>query len=435
MASKDVEQGLLGCLMLDFNCMYQVYDLIRVEMFEGKYSQNVYAKMVECFESGKQFDEQYLEALARTMADDFHTENEYRQFIGDCYVAATSTVMLDNYVGLLVEDYKNRAAHNILKKFVTVKDLKSEHIDKVITQLEELQRGKEVEEDYVPNLFAEYSKIYFTENNKVESDLTTSLEKIDNYLLMIGGDITILGARPSVGKSALAAQIAIANALKGKHVGFFNMEMRKKQVVDRLFSQVSGLRLDRIKRGISLNSEEEVHYRCGSEKMVKLNMNVINNARSILDIKARCRKEKFDLVIIDYLQLIKNDTRTANRTQEVGEISRKLKEISMELNIPFLVLSQLNRGSEYTAEKEPSMTDLRDSGEIEQDASNILLMWKIDDEHRGIKIEKQRDGKLFRECLDYKGEIMTFTESDKTIEDAKAEFKSVSSDDDCCPFG
>jgi replicative DNA helicase len=81
------------------------------------------------------------------------------------------------------------------------------------------------------------------------------------------------------------------------------------------------------------------------------------------------------------------------------------------------------------------MTDLRDSGEIEQDASNILLMWKIDDEHRGIKIEKQRDGKLFRECLDYKGEIMTFTESDKSIEDAKNEFKSVSSDDDCCPFG
>ena len=435
MASNEVERGLLGCLMLDFSGMYKIYDTVRVEMFESTYHKNIYAKMLECFESGKKVDEQYLEVLASQMADDFHTEKEYRSVIGECYMSAVSSVMLDNYVSLLVAEYKNKTAKSILKKFCCVDQLSNEHIDSVITQLEELQRGKEQEVDYVPDLFSEYSKIYFTDNNKVESDLTTSLEKIDNYLLMIGGDITILGARPSVGKSALAAQIAVANALKGKHVGFFNMEMRKKQVVDRLFANVSGLRLDRIKRGMSLNSEEEVLYRCGSEDMLKLNMNVINNARSILDIKARCRKEKFDLVIIDYLQLVKNDTKTANRTQEVGEVSRKLKEISMDLNIPFLVLSQLNRSSEYTAEKEPSMTDLRDSGEIEQDASNILLMWKIDDTHRGIKIDKQRDGKLFRECLEYKGECMKFTESDRSIEDCKNDFKSASADDDCCPFG
>lgn len=419
MASKEIEQGVLGSLMLDFSCMYKIYDIVKSEMFESNLHRNVYAKMLECFELGKRVDEQYLEALAHNMADNFHTEKDYRKAIGECYVCAVTSDMLDNYVAILVEDYRSRAAKNILRKYGSADHLSKEHIDNVITQLEELQRGKETEVDYVPDLFSEYSKIYFTDKNKIESDLTISLAKMDDYLTMIGGDITILGARPSVGKSAFAAQIAVANALKGKHVGFFNMEMRKKQVVDRLLANVSGLRLDRIKRGISLNSEEEALFRDGSEKMLSLNMNVINNARSIVDIKARCRKENFDLAIIDYLQLIKNDTKTASRTQEVGEVSRKLKAIAMDLDMPFLILSQLNRNVEYTEEKEPSMTDLRDSGEIEQDASNILLMWKIDDTHRGIKIDKQRDGILFRECLDYKGDVMRFTESELTIEEAK----------------
>ena len=419
MASKEIEQGVLGALLLDSNAMYKVYDIIKPGMFESTLHQNIYSKMLECFEGGIQFDVDYLEALANKLADNFHTAQEYKTVIAESYVAATRSDLIDNYVTLLVDDYKSRAAKNIFRKYISVDQLSSEHINGAIALLEELQRGKETDVDFVPELFRDYSKIYFTDNNKIESDLTTSLEKMDDYLSMVGGDITILGARPSVGKSAFAAQIAVANALNGKHVGFFNMEMRKKQVVDRLFANVSGLRLDRIKRGISLNSEEEILFREGSGKMLNLNMNVINNARSIVDIKARCRKENFDLAIIDYLQLIKNDTKTASRTQEVGEVSRKLKAIAMDLNMPILVLSQLNRNSEYTEEKEPSMTDLRDSGEIEQDASNILLMWKIDDTHRGIKIDKQRDGILYRECLDYKGEIMRFTESELTIEEAK----------------
>ncbi len=419
MASKEIEQGVLGALLLDSNCMYKIYDIVKPGMFEYPLHQNIYAKMLECFEGGIPFDENYLEALARELADDFHTESEYKRVIGESYISVPNSELIGNYVTLLVDDYRSRAAKNIFRKYVCVDQLSKEHIDKVITQLEELQQGKEQEVDYVPDLFKEYSKIYFTDNNKIESDLTTSLQKLDEHLMMIGGDITILGARPSVGKSALATQIAIVNALKGKHVGFFNLEMRKKQVVDRLFANVSGLRLDRIKRGISLNSEEEILFRGGYENMLRLNMNVINNARNIIDIKARCRKENFDLAIIDYLQLVRNDGKTQSRTQEVGEVSRKLKAIAMDLDIPILVLSQLNRNVEYTEEKEPSMTDLRDSGEIEQDASNILLMWKIDDTHRGLKIDKQRDGVLFRECLDYRGEVMKFTESELTIDEAK----------------
>jgi replicative DNA helicase len=143
----------------------------------------------------------------------------------------------------------------------------------------------------------------------------------------------------------------------------------------------------------------------------------------------------YDIIIIDYLQLLKADTTyRGNRTAEVGEISRAIKNLAMELNIPIIALSQLNRASENNASKEPTMAELREAGNIEQDASVIMLLWNLDENDRskkGCKIEKNRQGECGKIVLKFNGDLMKFQETNESVQEAK-EWKSSKEDN---PFG
>ena len=138
----------------------------------------------------------------------------------------------------------------------------------------------------------------------------------------------------------------------------------------------------------------------------------------------------YDIIIIDYLQLLKADTTyRGNRTSEVGEISRAIKSLAMELNIPIIALSQLNRASEGRETKEPSMSELREAGNIEQDASVIILMWNLDENDRskkGCKVEKQRQGECGKVAMNFNGGLMRFEETSDSLSAGfqKIDFKS-----------
>ena len=118
------------------------------------------------------------------------------------------------------------------------------------------------------------------------------------------------------------------------------------------------------------------------------------------------------MIVIDYLQLIKADRRFNNRASEVGDISKAIKALAMELHVPIIVLSQLNRVSELRETKEPTMAELRESGDVEQDASNIILLWNLDEDgqYKGWKVEKQRQGTHLKEALKFDGDHMRFEE-------------------------
>jgi len=211
-------------------------------------------------------------------------------------------------------------------------------------------------------------------------------------------ELTIIGARPGVGKSALGMHIAQAFARQNKVVEFVSREMSKEQYGMRLIANESGVSTEKIRRG-KLEKEEisRIHGALGSLKNNKIFINT--SAKSPAQILAACRQRKqrdgLDLLIVDYLQLLKSDRKSENRVQEVSEISRALKEITLELNIPIIAMSQLNRNSANT----PSMSDLRESGAIEQDADNIILLQDLDGEidRNGNKnmrliVAKQRQG-------------------------------------------
>ena len=140
---------------------------------------------------------------------------------------------------------------------------------------------------------------------------------------------------------------------------------------------------------------------------------VTTGSQTIATIRNECKNKGYDLVIIDYLQLIKPEGRyRGNRFAEVGEISHAIKALATDLEMPVVVLSQLNRASVGREDKEPSMSELRESGDIEQDASEILLLWNIDEDGRrkGCKIEKNRQGKTGRVEMIFNGDLMKFEE-------------------------
>jgi replicative DNA helicase len=218
-------------------------------------------------------------------------------------------------------------------------------------------------------------------------------------------DLVILAARPSVGKTALATSMALSAAIAGKRVAIFSIEMSAEQVGSRLLSSASGIPLAAIRNGgIDLVQLSELEQ--WADTLSKLNIYVDDApAATPAIVRSKCRKiaaeRGVDLVIVDYLQLMSPDkgSKDANRVNEVADISRALKALARELDVPVIALSQLSRSSEYRESGEPRLSDLRDSGAIEQDADMVLMLWRKEQpdftklsEVVSCKVAKHRNG-------------------------------------------
>lgn len=212
------------------------------------------------------------------------------------------------------------------------------------------------------------------------SGVTTGSSEIDNMTGRLqGGNLVIVAARPGMGKTAFALNIAESAAQEGSHVVVVSLEMSPRELVNRLIVRDSaGIRSDVLKN-LEASPEEiqEIHRVAGRLQRLPINF-VRNNSININKLKTICRKlkkrGKIDLLIVDYLQLMSGATKGQNREQEISGISRSLKTLATELNIPVIALSQLNRSLEARQDKTPNMSDLRESGAIEQDADMIMLL-------------------------------------------------------------
>lgn len=248
------------------------------------------------------------------------------------------------------------------------------------------------------------------------------IKKIDEYVGGVeGGDIVVLAARPAVGKSAMALQIIEYNALNGKKVCYINLEMQEKQIYERMLAKASKIDMLRIRNAVAFLNDEEEKFKSGNEKLKAFeNIHVRNGSARVSDVRSCVKNGKYDLVVIDYLQLVKPDKgRGSNRYAEVGDISRGIKDIAMDYDVPIIALSQLNRASEGKEDKEPTMSELRESGDIEQDASVIIMLWNSDVNDKSkkrIKVDKARQGKFGSEDIIFNGSSMTFVGSDDFIE-------------------
>ncbi len=238
----------------------------------------------------------------------------------------------------------------------------------------------------------------------------TGFRNLDRYLMgLFRSELIVIGARPGVGKSALVTNIA-SKIAREKKVLFFSLEMRSSQIVQRMVSSTSGMSLTKIRRGTLTDAEKAVVDRAINEikHLYVLFSDRIVDLSSILNLARKIHRHRgVDCVIVDYLQLVRVKS-AQQRYVQVGEISRGLKLLANELNIPVVALSQLRRGAN---DKAPELSDLRESGDIEQDADVVMLMHAKEGDTTGdtwVRIAKNRSGEIARAKLNFRKDIVKF---------------------------
>ena len=229
--------------------------------------------------------------------------------------------------------------------------------------------------------------IHMLEMSQNEGDITgitTGFRDLNRQLSGLqNSDFILLAARPSVGKTALGIHMGVNAALSGKRVAVFSLEMSRRQILQRVLSIVSNVELQNIISGKISSDDWKLLYK-KAEKIKEIDMYIDDTASiSLTELRAKSKRMKIehglDLIVIDYLQLMTTDVgRNENRQQEISNISRGLKALAKELNIPVLALSQLSRKSEERSNKRPMLSDLRESGAIEQDADVVMMLYRDD---------------------------------------------------------
>ena len=408
------EQNVIGSLLLDPESIGKIQGL-EPDMFASELYGRMYLEFLRGYENGYQVNAVVLSAKIT----DFPADIVQRE-IRTCLEKTLTSVEVGSYAGIVTREYRAAQLDRILQSVKPDPENVDEQTGELINDLEALLDGRESQAKTLAEITRENKDRYFKDD--AAQRMYIGFPKLDDLLGGLeGGDMIVIGARPGVGKSAFVTQVTASLARSGKRVGFYNLEMQEKQVYERFVVAESGIGLTRLRRAVRFLGDEEERFRRANEVLEKEDRIIITTgSKAMSEIRNESRHMGYDVIIIDYLQLLRADkTYRGNRYAEVGAISRAIKSLAMELNIPIIALSQLNRVSENREGKEPTMAELREAGDIEQDASVILLMWNMskDSSRKGIKIEKQRQGRTGKIVLRFNGDLMRFEETDETPRD------------------
>lgn len=384
----EAEQSVLGSVFVEQGTVKTLVDKLESDDFYAYRHKVIFTAMVELFQESIDID-------YTTLANKLETKGLLQDAGGIEYIlglinTVPSIVNLENYINIVNDKSITRrimdACRKIIEDGYTNEDAISfvDNSEKTIFDIAKARRTtdfvkiSEVTEEVIEK--SEYAR-----NNQGHLiGLDTGFTELNEYTLGLQpSELMIIAARPSMGKSAFALNIAtnVAKAPERPYVAFFSLEMGSDQLVSRMLSSESKVHTTRIRTG-ELTPTMWQQIWLARETLSSLNILFDDSGTvKVTDLRQKCRKlaqeKKLDLVIIDYLQLL-SGTRTENRVQEVSEISRVLKEMARELKIPVIALSQLSRAVERREEKIPIMADLRDSGSIEQDADIIVFMYRDD---------------------------------------------------------
>ena len=322
---------------------------------------------------------------------------DYLTTLGE-YIRTTS---VEEVYTRLIEMSKKR---KLLKLLETEKQniADCENVDilaeKIVKDINKIEQINEKEKTFVEQVADVMSKIEENTLKGTDYSLYTGITDLDNMMCGLHRqELTIIGARPGVGKTTLALQIAEYIASKGIETAFISLEMSDFQIIQKMITTKTRVNSYKMRLG-TLETQDLEKIGIAGAEIAELPIHLVTRARTIQHIEniARKLKNKSDLglLVIDYIQLIKNNSKFNNREQEVADITRTLKLLSLELDIPIIGLCQLNRNA---SKAEPTLADLRESGSIEQDADNVLFLYRENENEENIvdvtlKIAKQRAG-------------------------------------------
>lgn len=410
--SYDAEQNVIGSLIQRPELLDDVCSFLIPEMFKDEFMRNAYSEFLRGKDNNYKVD---LPVLLERMPNDSYPREMIAEILRNAMVATLTTATFKSFAVTLSNEYRASQLMRVVQDVRGHPDTVNEDIEALSKAIESLRLNDTSKLKSLAEITEENKDKYFIDDGKPK--IMTGMQQLDEILGGFdGGDLVLIGARPAVGKSAFASQLSMyfAEQLHLK-VGYFNLEMQEKQIYERFVAMKSGIEITRIRRATRYLDDEEERFRKANEYLMTVKDIVISTgSKKISDIRSECRGQNFGVIIIDYLQLIKSDgSYKGNRYAEVGQISHSAKALAMDMNIPVIALCQLNRTVEGRETKEPSMSDLRESGDFEQDASTILMLWNTNKDDRSekcIKVEKQRQGKNGRVNLKFDGNRMKFTE-------------------------
>jgi len=385
----EAERALLGSVLLDNSALNSALELLTKDDFYSEGHRLTFERMTELSEMNRVID---LITLSEALARDGLLEKAG----GAAYLAALTDgvpigtlAAVGEYCRIVKEKSTIRrlitASNNVIARCMEGTDDSASLIDLAQSQV------FEIAEQRVQSGFANVREIVKTSFGKIDvlfdrgqrvTGVETGLEDLDNITSGLqAGELVVIAARPSLGKTALALNIAAHAAIvKRKVVGMFSLEMSKESLVIRLLC--SEARIDSHKLRTGFSSREDWNRMTPALGRLSEAPFYIEDtpALSIMQIRAKARRLKaekgLDLLIVDYLQLVSGQGRFENRTQEVSYISRGLKSIAKELHVPVLALSQLSRAPEQRPGQRPQLSDLRESGSIEQDADVVIFIFR-----------------------------------------------------------
>lgn len=423
------EQSVIGSLLIDNDSIDKIYGMLEADMFSSELLGRMYLEFQRGYDNRYEVNQV---VLLQKLTGESWMQSMVLEEIRNCVSVTVTSASIKSYAEVVRNDYRAMQLDKLLSGVrVSPNDI-SGQIGKLITDLEGLRDNRIATSKALPQIVAENKDKYFTD--AAANRLNIGFPKLDDLLGGLeGGDMIVIGARPAVGKSAFVTQITTYFSEQGKKVGFYNLEMSDKQMYERFVVSQSGIGLTRLRRAVRFLGDEKERFNKANEVLSgRSNIMISTGSKSVSEIRAESRHMDYDVIVIDYMQLLKADTQyKGNRYAEVGAISKAIKNLAMELNIPIIALSQLNRVSEGRDTKEPTMAELREAGDIEQDASVIILLWNRSQEDKsikGCKVEKDRQGLTGTVTLKFDGDKMAFCEMSGN-ENAKWE-----NTDDDCPF-
>ena len=428
--SAEAEAAVLGAILRRGDAIYNVADIIQAEDFYLPAHQLIFSSFIDLFTRKQPID-------ALTVAEDLISKAQLDGAGGSIYLAelldaVVSAANAEHYAGIVkgrsIQRSLINACSDIIGRSYDAPDVYEllDESEANILSLSDRTGGKSFSDanSIVTQLLDDFAERM--NNPDMITGVTTGYQRLDEMTAgMQKSDLIILAARPSVGKTALALNMALRVALhQNTPVAIFSLEMSKEQLMTRLISIHTRVELKRL-RSAQLNDEDwaSLHTRLDTLRYAPIYIDD-SSALSTLDLRSRVRRLHFQkgvgLVVIDYLQLMRSSRWQESREQEISDISRNLKALAKELNIPVVALAQLNRKVEERGDKRPVLSDLRESGAIEQDADVIMFLYrdavynKRDDNPRRnvaeVIIGKQRNGPTGLVELAYVSEYTAFEE-------------------------
>ena len=384
--SIEAEQSVLGSILYDPNVLAVVLEKIKPEYLFLEQHRQLFSIMVRQFSDGSTSDIVTVlnEALAMKI---FDTEQEGKHYLASMVQSVPSVSNVEDYCNIVAEKYYARTlaatAQQILSDIASGGYSASSLLDSAEQKIYDIRQGRDTTgltplNDVVYGAYDQLAKITGPDKEKYLG-ARTGFTKLDTYTTGLNrSDLIILAARPAMGKTSFAMNIALNVARKTeKQVAVFSLEMSKEQLATRLLSTEALVDSKKLRSGL-LEKDDWMRLASSADTLCRMPMLIDDTPGiTVQQMKAKLRRVKnLGLVVIDYLQLMNSTLKTDNRVVIISEITRQLKIMAKELDVPIILLSQLSRGPESRTDKRPMLSDLRESGSIEQDADIVMFLYR-----------------------------------------------------------